>query len=65
MAAAQDALPLIDDEPDVLADRASLAPQDGIELGCGAARLARPSHGCNEPADRPVAPRVAGLRRRT
>lgn len=44
MTAVQHTLPLIDDDLDVLADLASLARQDSIELGCGAARLARPMH---------------------
>jgi len=37
----RDSLPLIDDELDVLADLVSLDRQDIIELGCGAAQLAR------------------------
>ncbi len=37
----QDTLPLIDDELDLLADRVPLAGLDIVELGCGAARLAR------------------------
>ena len=41
MTSAQDALPLIDDELDVLAGLVPLAGQDIIELGCGAAQLAR------------------------
>jgi SAM-dependent methyltransferase len=41
MATAPDTLPLIDDELDVLADLVPLAGQNVIELGCGAAKLAR------------------------
>jgi len=41
MTSAQDTSPLIVDELDVLADLAPLAGQDIIELGCGAAQLAR------------------------
>lgn len=41
MKPALDTMPLIDDELDVLADLVPLAAQDIIELGCGAARLAR------------------------
>jgi len=41
MTTAQDSLPLIDDELDVLSDLVSLGRTDIIELGCGAARLAR------------------------
>jgi SAM-dependent methyltransferase len=41
MTPAKSTLPLIDDELDVLSDLVSLARQDIIELGCGAAQLAR------------------------
>jgi SAM-dependent methyltransferase len=41
MTSAQDATPLIDDELDLLAELVPLAGRDIIELGCGAARLAR------------------------
>lgn len=41
MTSAQDALPLIDDELDVLTSLVPLAGQEIIELGCGAAQLAR------------------------
>ena len=41
MTTAQDSLPLIDDELDVLSDLVPLGRTDIIELGCGAARLAR------------------------
>jgi ubiquinone/menaquinone biosynthesis C-methylase UbiE len=41
MTAAKDTLPLIDDELELLAELVPLAGQDIIELGCGAARLAR------------------------
>lgn len=40
-AAATDSLPLITEELDLLAELVPLAGQDVIELGCGAARLAR------------------------
>lgn len=41
MTSAQDTVPLIDDELDVLADLVPLAGQDIVELGCGASKLAR------------------------
>ncbi len=47
MTSAQDTLPLIDDELDVLAGLVRLAGQDNIELGCGAAQLARTLLGCH------------------
>ena len=36
-----ESLPLVDDELDLLADLVPLAGQDVVELGCGAAKLAR------------------------
>ncbi len=41
MTSAEDSLPLVDDELDVLASLVPLAGQRIIELGCGAAKLAR------------------------
>ena len=41
MSAIPDTLPVIDDELDVLSDLIPLGKRDIIELGCGAALLAR------------------------